>query len=610
MNPPSPGTVRARADERRVATAVVEEHRAGAEERRARARAAEVTAQAEARRIEAAAKVELSAAKKRYADEARERAAARRAVRRLEASDRRSARWSAVRESAPDWGLSALWAAVIVSPLLLAWDAQANFAQDELGFPPEASWLFPLAVEAGAWACAFEAARRTNAGRPAGRLVMWMWVLAGVAGTINFTHGWQKFGSPAHGLALGILSVLGVLLHHVRQSLDRAAADEAAGRSTVTLQTRAGRWVWHPILSMRAVSIRARSGACSSSAWEQAHIDRYGAGPEATRLERKLGRALLKHQRKAAIDSVKKGEVPQGWAVVATAAAGETPVGTTVVTRLVPSLAFLAAAGELLPGIDAPVDEDTTEEAAVETSDVAATAADGPDGAACPPAAGNNLRGGKDAADELPATAPGNFDGGKSGTGHLPRPLPGGLPGHLPGERHEDLPDEPTAPAFLEQLPRPAGASQFSTPAGQTETSTGTQPRARSERASAAAPLSQPRGEVSSEVRPPAVEETETAGDPPAWMADRARAGILAELDLARAIDEVAAEEKLEPQLLEVAVVADLMWRRDHKGKAAGRNPIREALRLAADRPIGSGLSDTYRDAARVCFPVEEGSDA
>lgn len=241
--------------ERRVAAAIAEEHRAAAIERRAAAESAR-----------AAARVEIDARAAQLAEEAKERAEQRKAERRAARVAARRVRYAAVRAALPGGGMAALWASVIVAPLLLTWTAQTAFAVEQLGIPEQMAWLFPLAVETGAWVCAFEAHRRTQARRSAGLLPAWMWLLAGVAAAINFVHGLSTHGIAA-GIALAALSVLGVLLHHIRQTLDRV---HATGAPTAPGSARLARWLWHPWLSLRACSISARSGVTPEAAWEAA----------------------------------------------------------------------------------------------------------------------------------------------------------------------------------------------------------------------------------------------------------------------------------------------------------------------------------------------------
>ncbi|MEV5539187.1 hypothetical protein AB0L13_20205 [Saccharopolyspora shandongensis] len=201
----------------------------------------------------------------------------------------REERWERWRKAAPDTTLNGLWAALIVAPLLLAWDAQARFANTVLHVSAGMSWLFPLAIEAGAWVCAFEAHRRASKGDPVGSLPRWMWVLAGIAATINAAHGTADYGIVA-GLALGTLSLLGVLLHHIRQNLNAAAA------TGVPAGSRLARWLHFPRLALAAARIAIRAGVDHAVAWEAAWIDRHGVGPAASRRDRKLAKVIVKRQ--------------------------------------------------------------------------------------------------------------------------------------------------------------------------------------------------------------------------------------------------------------------------------------------------------------------------
>lgn len=132
-------------------------------------------------------------------------------ARRTQAATRRAA----ITAGAPGWGMSALWASVIIAPLLLTWSAQTAFAIEQLGITPRMAWLFPLSVETGAWVCAFEAHRRTRTGRPVGSLLGWMWLLAGVAATINFSHGLttHRVAPRARGHGRRPSAVTGILIN-------------------------------------------------------------------------------------------------------------------------------------------------------------------------------------------------------------------------------------------------------------------------------------------------------------------------------------------------------------------------------------------------------------
>jgi hypothetical protein len=216
--------------ERRMAAALAEEKRAAAEARRAET--ALTLVRVEQARALAGDELDAKRHERAEADKAATRA------RRAEARARLAA-WL------PEWLLSALWAAVIVAPITLAWQAQRTFAETTLHLDGSVSWLFPLAVEAGAWVCAFEAHRRARRGAPVGALPTWMWLLAGIAAGINLLHGTADHG-PVAGVALAAMSLLGVLLHHIRQTADKAAAE---GRTEAELRRALWRRVRFPRLS-------------------------------------------------------------------------------------------------------------------------------------------------------------------------------------------------------------------------------------------------------------------------------------------------------------------------------------------------------------------------
>uniref|UniRef100_UPI003F492A31 hypothetical protein n=1 Tax=Saccharothrix espanaensis TaxID=103731 RepID=UPI003F492A31 len=192
-------------------------------------RRADQAAAAEQRRQD-----EIARAEQRRQDYAAQRAERRQdqAAAEQRAADRKTARQDrrrALLAGLPNHGMSILWATLIVAPITLAWNAQAAFASETLHISGPFNHLFPLAVEVGAWVCAFEAHRRRH--QAVGRLTAWMWILAGVAAVINASHGTRDAG-VAGGLALGAMSLLGVLLHSIRQGLD---AEQAGGRSPLRL---------------------------------------------------------------------------------------------------------------------------------------------------------------------------------------------------------------------------------------------------------------------------------------------------------------------------------------------------------------------------------------
>lgn len=261
-------------------------------------RAARTLAKAEAAKAHAEAERLRTETDRERAEAQTERARTERQERRRERQQRRS-QW---RAALPDNALTSLWAAVIVAPLLLAWSAQAEFARGTLRIPTGLAWLFPLAIEAGAWVCAFEAHRRASRGAPVGSLPRWMWTLAGTAAAINLAHGVADFGVVA-GIALAVLSVLGVLLHHIRQNLNAA---EAAGATNREVWQRWMRWVLFPRTSLSALRIGVRVD--HADAWRAAWLDRYGVGPDSSKRDRRLGKVIVDRQLRADRKAAKNGE--------------------------------------------------------------------------------------------------------------------------------------------------------------------------------------------------------------------------------------------------------------------------------------------------------------
>ncbi|WP_433267253.1 hypothetical protein ACQPZF_00955 [Actinosynnema sp. CS-041913] len=312
-------------------------------------------------------------------DQARVQAAAdfadRRARREQEARDAARARRRATRRAVaarlPDWLLSALWATVIVSPITIAWRSQQDFAATTLHLGWW-GWLFPLAVESGAWVCAFEAHRRRRAGLPVGALPTWMWVLGGVAAAIQLLHNATDHGVVV-GVVLAAMSLLGVLLHHVRQSADHAAAE---GRSGAQLRRALWRRLRYPRLSWAAAAIHAaRTDTPVEAAWRAAWVDRYGVGPDSTRRDRRLARVIVRHQRRADRRAAREGALTILGGVIVpvtltppdtTAAAGigevdppraapDAPGGETAIVQREHGSGLSAKAAELLPAVQAAI---------------------------------------------------------------------------------------------------------------------------------------------------------------------------------------------------------------------------------------------------------------
>src|SRR5699024_7543895 len=138
---------------------------------------------------------------------------------------------------------------------------------------------------------------------PAGSLPGWMGILAAVAAVINASHGVADAGFAA-GLALGALSLLGVVLHSIRQNLD-ADASGAPRRVGLAIWRR----VRYPRLSLAAASLRAARELDHATAWRLAWQDRYGVGPDATGRDRRLGRVIVRREEHADRKAARNGEL-------------------------------------------------------------------------------------------------------------------------------------------------------------------------------------------------------------------------------------------------------------------------------------------------------------
>lgn len=216
---------------------------------------------------------------------------------------RRQARTEWVRRL-PEYGRASLWATMIVLPISLAWQAQAQFALNTLHIAAPFNHGFPASIELAAWLCAFEAHLRRRRGESAGLMPTYMWSLAGVAAVINGSHGLAEAGVPA-ALGLATTSMLGIVLHSARQGLD-------AGKASGTAHVRLALWrrFRYPRLSLAATSLRAaRDGLTVEQAWTLAWRDRFGVGPDASRRERRLGRLAVKRAAREDRQAVRDGDV-------------------------------------------------------------------------------------------------------------------------------------------------------------------------------------------------------------------------------------------------------------------------------------------------------------
>jgi hypothetical protein len=295
------------------------------EQYREQSRADKVTA-AEQRRADraTAAQIQLAgqsaAAEQRRADAvaAEQRAALRRAEQREIANQnkiKREAARKAFVAALPERLVALLGYALIALPVTLAWTAQADWAASALNLKGWYAQLFPASIETGAWWCLLLAEIRTRKGLPVGSLVLWAWVLAGVASVINASHGFAD-GGFAPALALAVLSVLGVALHSIARRL--RSADHSGGLGEIRRQM--WRRIRYPRLSLAAASIRAARHVAPAESWRLAWMDRFGVGPDSTRAERRIAKVITTRQAKADQEAAAKGEitlvgdhVQRGW---------------------------------------------------------------------------------------------------------------------------------------------------------------------------------------------------------------------------------------------------------------------------------------------------------
>lgn len=284
--------------ERQVAAAVAEQHRADAEARHV---------ETELRRIEVdAARAELAAKRQKAADASaakrRRQQLADRAARRAAVGASLRAIRDRIRSAVP----ALVGAVAMGSPIVIGWDGQLQTARAVLHLGPLA-WLFPVAMEGGAWWLAFLQHRAINRGLPVGRLRLWIWVLALLAAGMNFWRGTVAFGLVG-GAGLALASLLGIGLWELTASHHRHAS---TGRSADAVTTGMLRWLRFPGLSLTALSIRVAhgAGADSETAWRAAWVDRYGVGPQATRRDRRLARLIVRHEARRDRTAANRGDL-------------------------------------------------------------------------------------------------------------------------------------------------------------------------------------------------------------------------------------------------------------------------------------------------------------
>ncbi len=284
--------------ERHVAAAVADQHRADAA-----ARLAEVELR----------QVEIESARADLADRQRAAADTRQAAQRQAARTERAARWTELRETAGRVrarlaaAVPAMVGAVAMgAPILIGWNGQLQTARVVLHLAGLA-WVYPVALEGGAWWLAYLTHRAISAGQPTGRLRVWMWVLASVAAGMNYWHGATAYG-PIGGAGLALSSLLGVGLWELTAGHARhAATGRTAGAARVALV----RWLRFPALSLAALSIGAARGVETDheAAWRAGWTDRYGVGPNASRRDRRLARLIIRAQWDADRAAARRGDL-------------------------------------------------------------------------------------------------------------------------------------------------------------------------------------------------------------------------------------------------------------------------------------------------------------
>jgi hypothetical protein len=265
--------------EREVASALAEQHRADAS-----ARLAEV----ELRRVEIDAARAEQVRKQRAAEQA-QRTKDRKRLR-TERAARRAALIQRLRTVLP----TLVGGVAMGAPVLIGWDGQLQTARSVLHLGLLA-WVFPIALEGGAWWLAYLTGRAIARDLPTGRLRLCTWLLAGVAAGMNFWHGSLAYG-PVGGTGLALASLLGIGLWEITTGHHHP-------------HRRWARRVRFPRLSLAAASRATALDESSESAWRAAWIDRYGVGPEATRRERRLARLVVRQQWQRDREAARRGDL-------------------------------------------------------------------------------------------------------------------------------------------------------------------------------------------------------------------------------------------------------------------------------------------------------------
>lgn len=219
--------------------------------------------------------------------------------RRQRARERRQAVVEAVRRR----GHWAVVGAAVGAPALFAWDGQYTFAHDTL----QAGWmspLMPIATEGGVLYNAYMAHRAVSEDVPATRYRLATVLWAAAAAGMNFWHG----RTTEIGVTLGLLSLASIVLLELSVHLSKSVKDKTArGRDMAAVRRALIRRLRYPVLSMQAAALAAARGISSEEAWKAAWVDRYGVGPEASRHERRIARAVMRREERAARKAARRG---------------------------------------------------------------------------------------------------------------------------------------------------------------------------------------------------------------------------------------------------------------------------------------------------------------
>jgi hypothetical protein len=256
-------------------------------------------------------RVAVDKARAELADEQARRATQRQGEQRQLKRAARAERWASVRAATRAFterlrSLVPLLIGGIAmgAPILIGWNGQLITAREVLHLDALA-WVFPVALEGGAWWLAYLVHRAIRACLPTGRLRAWTWVLALVAAAMNFWHGMAAYG-PIGGTGLALASLLGIGLWELTAS---QFTNAATGRSAVDVRTMWLRRLRYPRLSWAAASLAAALGPDTDRdvAWRAAWLDRYGVGLDATRRERRLGRVVLQYHQRTDLKIARNG---------------------------------------------------------------------------------------------------------------------------------------------------------------------------------------------------------------------------------------------------------------------------------------------------------------